>query len=81
MPNKLVCKKDQLQNAPTASSIYEAPTNCTSVLKTTGPKSACGKDCLKEAVLNLTLAIFSLVVSLQCLITAAKDRLCDSHRL
>lgn len=81
MPNKLICKKDQLQDAPTALSTYETPTNCTSALKTTGPKRHCGKDCLKEALLNLTLAIFSLVVPLQCLVTAAKDRLCDSHRL
>lgn len=69
MPNKLMCKKD-LQDAPPASSSYEAPANCTSALKTTGPKRDCGQDCLKEAVLNLTLAIFSLVVPLQCLITA-----------
>lgn len=48
-------------------------------LKTTEPKSNYGKDCLKEAVLNLTLAIFSLLLPLWCLITAAKNRLCRSH--
>lgn len=79
MTNKLVCKKDQLQDVSTALSTYEDPTNCTSALKTTELKRNYGKDCLKEAVLNLTLAIFSLVLPLRCLVTAAKDRLHDIH--
>lgn len=54
MTDKLICKKDQLQDISTALSTYEAPTNCTSALKTTERKWNYGKDCLKETMLNLT---------------------------